>query len=214
VIAEPALPARLVLPPRAHRSVVVAPLDAQFGWRYGLSMRAVPGSPDADPDPAETYRLPFEAEAGVRIGQGFGGTFSHTAPDSRYAVDFALAEGTPVHAARAGTVMDLERWFHRSGDDFERDGPRANFVRVMHDDGSMAVYAHLAYNGVDVRAGQRVQAGDALGRSGNTGYSTGPHLHFAVQVNRDMQLVSIPFRMLGPDGGELAFDRPEPRILR
>ena len=48
-----------------------------------------------------------------------------------------------------------------------------------------------------VRAGQTVNAGQRIGLSGNTGFSTRPHLHFAVQVNRGMQLVSIPFRMRG-----------------
>jgi murein DD-endopeptidase MepM/ murein hydrolase activator NlpD len=174
-------------------------------------MEAVPGSPDAEPDPAFTYRLPFDDQVAVRIGQGFGGAFSHQAPDSLHAVDFTLDEGTPVLAARAGVIMDMARWFHRTGDDREHDGPRANYVRVLHEDGSMALYAHLAYNGVEVRPGQSVAAGDALGRSGNTGYSTGPHLHFAVQVHRDMQLVSVPFRMVGPDGRELDLDLERPR---
>ena len=53
----------------------------------------------------------------------------------------------------------------------------------------------LAEAGAQVRPGQRVQAGERIGLSGNTGYSTAPHLHFAVQVNRGMQLEAIPFRM-------------------
>jgi murein DD-endopeptidase MepM/ murein hydrolase activator NlpD len=71
---------------------------------------------------------------------------------------------------------------------------------VLHEDGTMAVYAHLQPESVIVRPGQRVNTGQRLGASGNTGFSTGPHLHFALQVNRGMELVSIPFRMDAPNG--------------
>jgi murein DD-endopeptidase MepM/ murein hydrolase activator NlpD len=64
----------------------------------------------------------------------------------------------------------------------------------------MALYAHLREGGVLVRVGQRVARGQEIGLSGNTGFTSGPHLHFAVQANRDMRLVSIPFRMFGPQG--------------
>jgi murein DD-endopeptidase MepM/ murein hydrolase activator NlpD len=61
----------------------------------------------------------------------------------------------------------------------------------------MALYAHLAAGGVLVRVGEHVEAGQHIGLSGNTGYSTAPHLHFAVQVNRSLELQSIRFRMRG-----------------
>lgn len=70
----------------------------------------------------------------------------------------------------------------------------------------MAVYAHLQANGVLVRSGQRVEAGQRIGVSGNTGYSTAPHLHFVVQANTGMQLRSIPVRIVAPQG-ELQFAR-------
>ena len=75
--------------------------------------------------------------------------------------------------------------------------PAGVLVEIMNADGSMALYAHLAENGALVHQGQQVEVGQRIGLSGNTGYSTAPHLHFAVQVNRGMQLVSIPFRMRG-----------------
>jgi murein DD-endopeptidase MepM/ murein hydrolase activator NlpD len=71
----------------------------------------------------------------------------------------------------------------------------------------MAVYAHLAQDGADVRLGEHVRRGQRIGRSGNTGFSGGPHLHFVVQANRGMRLVSLPFRMFGP-GGILRFNEP------
>ena len=60
--------------------------------------------------------------------------------------------------------------------------------------------AHLQAGGVLVRVGQRVRRGQAIGRSGNTGLSSAPHLHFVVHANRGMRLESVPFRMFGPHG--------------
>jgi murein DD-endopeptidase MepM/ murein hydrolase activator NlpD len=103
-------------------------------------------------------------------------------------------------AARGGVVMQVESDFDKAGLNLEKYGGRANFVRILHDDGTMGLYAHLDLDGVLVRVGQRVRTGQQIGRSGNTGFTTGPHLHFAVQVNRGMRLLSIPFRMSGPQG--------------
>ncbi len=194
VVTQPRLPASFVLAGLAERELVtIGPLDERRAWSYRFETSAVPGDINARHSPARPYRPPIPAGTRFRIGQAFGGEHSHSTPPGRHAVDIQMPTGTPVHAARAGVVMDAARYFHGAGDDLERDGPRANFVRILHDDGSMAVYAHLDYDGVLARPGQRVSRGERIGRSGNTGYSTGPHLHFAVQVNRDMTLRSVPF---------------------
>ena len=103
-------------------------------------------------------------------------------------------------AARGGVVMQVESDFDKAGLDREKYVERANVIRIVHDDGSMAIYAHLRLDGALVRPGERVDAGQRIGYSGNTGYSGGPHLHFAVLVNRGMDLESIPFRMQSPAG--------------
>lgn len=196
VQGDPPLPARATVPARG--SVLVArlqTLDPGQGGEFELRLDGIPGDPSARPlDVA--YRVPL-AQARNRIDQGFGGTFSHSDPQNRYAIDFACDEGTPVVAARDGTVMQVESDFEKAGLDREKYGGRANFVRVLHDDGTMGLYAHLKPEGVLVRVGQRVRQGQRIGLSGNTGFTTGPHLHFAVQVNRGMRLVSIPFRLDG-----------------
>lgn len=194
LVSDPQLPARATAP--ALGSVVVAVLHAS--QQVELQLDALPGNPSARPLDIE-YALPLQ-QSQVRIEQGYEGRFSHADPENRYAVDFAAAIGTPVLAARDGLVMQIESDFDQAGLNLERFGGRANFVRVLHDDGTMALYAHLRIHGVLVRVGQRVRAGQRIGLSGNTGFTSGPHLHFAVQVNRGMRLESIPFRMRGPDG--------------
>ena len=196
VRGEPALPARATVPARG--SVLVARLRAEDPGRSGdfeLSLTGVPGNPSARPQDVE-YLLPLR-QSRNRVDQGFGGQFSHQDDQNRYALDFAAEIGTPVLAARSGTVMQVESDFSKAGLKREKYGGRANFVRIVHDDGSMALYAHLKTDGAVVRAGQRVSAGQQIGLSGNTGFTTGPHLHFAVQVNRGMRLLAIPFRMRG-----------------
>lgn len=193
--SQPALPARAGVP--AGGSALVARLhapDGREGWMR-LRLRGVPGSTNARPRDV-LYQPPL-AQPDARIDQGFEGEFSHQDAENRYALDFATPVGTPVLAARAGVVMQVQDGFHDHGLDYARDGGRANLIRILHDDGSMALYAHLAEGGVLVRIGEHVDAGQRIGLSGNTGYSTAPHLHFAVQVNRSLQLQSIRFRMRG-----------------
>jgi murein DD-endopeptidase MepM/ murein hydrolase activator NlpD len=199
IVGDPPLPARATVPARGSALVAVLTVaDPNRGGGFELRLDPIPGDPSAKPLDVD-YQLPLRQTA-LRIDQGYGGSFSHTDPQNRYAVDFAAAIGTPVLAARGGVVMQVESDFDKAGLNLEKYGGRANFVRILHDDGTMGLYAHLDLDGVLVRVGQRVRTGQQIGRSGNTGFTTGPHLHFAVQVNRGMRLLSIPFRMSGPQG--------------
>jgi len=201
--ALPGLPMQTVVAGSA--SVVMTRLHTPAGsTAIRLDLTAVPGDPAARPQDV-AYQLPFDA-ARIQVSQAPQGRFSHTDPENRDAIDFALPEGTPVLAARAGTVMQVQAGYQGNGLDRDHDLARANLVRVLHEDGSMAVYAHLQHNGVLVRPGEQVQAGQHIGLSGNTGYSAAPHLHFAVQVNAGMRLRSIPARIVTPQG-ELRFAR-------
>lgn len=196
----PPLPLRQLLP--ANQRVLVSHIAAAGAGlvsSYSVGMTAMPGDPSGFAKDV-VYALPVDEDSGWHLGQTFHGGFSHTDEQNLYAVDIIVDVGTPVLAARDGVVMQVESAFSQAGLNKERFGERANLVRILHDDGSMAIYAHLKENGVYVRVGQRVTVGQEIAVSGNTGYSTGPHLHFCVQVNRGMRLMSVPFRMVSAGG--------------
>ena len=146
--------------------------------------------------PQQAYRYAFPWRGGpFRLTQGPKGSFSHTDAKSRYAMDIAMPEGTPIITARSGVVVKTENEQIGRGSDAS-----GNFVRVKHDDGTEGVYLHLKQGSVGVRAGQRVAVGSPLGLSGNTGNSSGPHLHFVVQRATEAGLVSIPYEFNQPVG--------------
>ncbi|NVZ49031.1 M23 family metallopeptidase [Pseudomonas sp. B6002] len=155
----------------------------------------MPGVPKPTYSP-QAYRYPLPWRGGpFRLTQGPNGSFSHTDAKSRYAMDIAMPEGTPIIAARNGMVVKTENEQVGRGNDAS-----GNFVRVRHDDGSEAVYLHLKQGSVSVRVGQRVSVGSPLALSGNTGNSSGPHLHFVVQRATEAGLVSIPYEFNQPVG--------------
>jgi murein DD-endopeptidase MepM/ murein hydrolase activator NlpD len=136
--------------------------------------RVVPYSVnDASLDDSYEYTLPFSAGFGYRVLQGPYGSFSHAGLD---ATDFAMPVGTPVCAARDGSVVVVIEVHAANGP----LGTPTNSIRVLHEDGTVAEYAHLVQGGALVHVGDHVVAGECIGFSGNTGFSTEPHLHFMV----------------------------------
>jgi murein DD-endopeptidase MepM/ murein hydrolase activator NlpD len=143
-----------------------------YHWKYGLR--------GGVPDPAAVYRLPYRpAERHVLI-QGYRGAFSHQAGSiNEYAYDFEMPVGTTVCAAREGVIIGVR-------DDSNAGGASpvflksANYVIIRHADGTYAEYLHLRQGGALVALGARVEAGQPVGLSGETGFTTRPHVHFAV----------------------------------
>ena len=201
VLSEPALPARFIIPAQTEQTLVgIGPLDERRGFSYRLGLSSVPGRPIRQPVEGMVVLPPFSSAEEFPVSQGFLGDKTHNTPDSTYAVDIAMPVGTAIHAVRSGTVMDVEADFNRGGTDFKKFADKANHVRVLHKDGTMALYAHLDLASVSVRPGARIRAGQQIARSGNTGFSSGPHLHFAIQQNTGLQLISVPFQFRTPDG--------------
>lgn len=155
------------------------------------------GSPDARHAPERPYRMPYALATAYPVTQAYPDTATHHTPDSRHAIDFAMPVGTHVFAARGGTVFAVASRNYRGGLDTTRDGAGANVVHILHDDGTFAVYAHLNRSSIRVRPGDRVTRGEYIADSGNTGFSTGPHLHFAVVRNAGGHLESLPVSFEG-----------------
>ena len=192
---------RWVVPPRSTLELLSLPVlgtvDAPYvayRWVY------VPGDPDVDPGPSPTYRLPYSIGATFPITQTYPQSITHRTRDSMYAIDFAMPVGTDIVAARDGIVFDVASSNFKGGPDPDEYIDLANLVFIMHDDGTYAVYAHLNWNSIRVRPGDRVAAGEYIADSGNTGFSTGPHLHFAVLRNMGMRIDSLPVQFRGRSG--------------
>jgi murein DD-endopeptidase MepM/ murein hydrolase activator NlpD len=178
----------------AHIRPAINRLKSAFHTRHSWIL----GDFNARQDPDAHYRLPYPDGSSFRIGQAPGGPITtHHSKESRYAVDIDMPQGTPVVAARDGVVILTESRYVSGGTtpDFL---DKANEIQIQHSDGTIAVYAHLAYGGAHVYPGQRVLAGTRIGLSGSTGYSFGPHLHFAVKTverNGDhLSTISLPFQ--------------------
>jgi len=146
--------------PRTHRDEIVV------------------GLMNPDHDDNYLYRLPYGERVSYAVLQAYGSRLSHRGPE-QFTVDFGMGEGTPVHAARGGVVALVEDRQHGSCW-AQGCGRLANYIVVVHADGTTGEYYHLAPGSALVEVGQDVTAGQAIARSGNTGYSTVPHLHFGV----------------------------------
>jgi len=135
----------------------------------------------ADPDePAEYFDAKGESAKGMlmktpvdgaRISSGFGSRFHPVLGYTRMhkGVDFAVPIGTPVMAAGAGTVQFMGR-----------ANGYGNFLKINMGNGWGTGYAHLSRFAAGLRQGARVRQGQIVAYSGNTGMTTGPHLHYEI----------------------------------
>jgi murein DD-endopeptidase MepM/ murein hydrolase activator NlpD len=187
------------LEPGARQTLVKAQRPSSGKGELEFNWRAALGSPTAVHNPPRPYRVPFAVGATFTISQAYPTRVTHVTPDSQFAVDIALPDGTPVYAARAGTVINAHHDSFR-GAALAVMLDQANLIEILHDDGTIAVYAHLQWNSIRVRIGQRVARGEYIANSGNTGFTSGPHLHFAVLRNGGAGDVSIPIQFAGIGG--------------
>lgn len=161
-------------------------------WKYGHRVQKAPA--------AYVYTLPYK-NGPLRVLQGPLGKFSHyPGSQDEQAIDFEMPIGTTIYAARPGTVVGMRTDCTLGAAD-PKLIPDYNYVIIKHDDGTYAEYLHLRKDGVIVHIGEKVALGQAIAYSGNTGYTTQPHLHFAVFYTLDGYLRrTIPVSFKSADG--------------
>jgi hypothetical protein len=141
-------------------------------------------APEGTPDYCKSdsdYHLPFACDVTKACSSG-NHTSNHDGNDE-YAYDFATAMGTSVRAMRDGTVLRVRNVSPPGSSCYDGGGAScanyANTVEVKHSDGTVALYMHISEPLVST--GDPVAQGDEIAKSGNSGWSTGPHVHVQVQ---------------------------------
>lgn len=180
----------------ANSKDVILRRDKSFGqFRYHWLI----GDPSAIGGRSYRYQFPVASITAHKITQAFNGRFSHNQRPNIYAVDIAMAVGTDIQAARSGTVFGVKDDYHMGGaKKYFLD--KANYISVLHEDGTYADYAHILLGSAVVKPGDFVAKGEVIAQSGTSGYSTGPHLHFVVRANEGGKTVSLPFEFIDANG--------------
>lgn len=176
------LPSRFVIKSFEKRvAFVLSPQDRTKPSRFKVYVSTMFGDAYAEQDARAKYRLPFADGITSRVTQSFGdaGNTTHKVLKSLHAVDFSMPAGTPVVAARAGVVIAIKNDSTEGGDDIKFIS-KGNYLLIQHEDGTIAKYLHLSKGNLPVYLGTRVAAGQKIGISGNTGFSSEPHLHFEI----------------------------------
>lgn len=191
---------RVIKPMASHQLVTAAKIvnkSKKFGIRYNV--KTTLGDHTTEWDRDFVYNLPWSVGESYRVDQGYNGQISHMGEN---AIDFNMPVGTVVRVVRGGIVAKVEE-----SNDKHCQQPSCeqynNYVIVYHEDGTFAEYVHLKHMGSTVEKGHVVEQGEIIGYSGNTGWSTGPHLHLIVYGVREGQRTSLStkFRVDDEDTG-------------
>lgn len=163
---------RLLSKPMTRELVSFAQPDETWGYEYRIHYGHESHAHDDD----HLYTLPYKPGSTYRVSQSHTNISTHRY-GNLYAIDWDMPVGEPVHAARGGVVVST---YDQSASTSATGSATANHIWVQHSDATIGKYLHLDHPGVLVTEGQTVTAGQRIGTSGNTGFSSGPHLHFSV----------------------------------
>jgi murein DD-endopeptidase MepM/ murein hydrolase activator NlpD len=195
---------RVALAAAIASGVMLAAAPAAPAMTPALLMPSATPTPAPVPRGPRIYKLPYPGGLSFNVCQGNNHVGWTHVGLAAYAWDFCMPIGTPILAARGGTVVAVRQnsniggWGAKFADD-------ANYVVIDHGDGTSGLYMHLMLNGARVRAGDTVQTGQLIAYSGNTGWTSAPHLHFMVMKTApdDYYTQSVPvlFTDVATNGG-------------
>lgn len=173
----------VIIPPQVKKFLIakLSPVNTEVGnsfsytnsYNFGNALQEI-----FDDD--YIYALPYATGKTQSIFQGYHGKFSH---QNEYALDFDLKTGSEIFAARDGTVVVVRNNNNYYCPDISC-AKYNNKILIMHSDGTFADYSHLKFHGAIVKKGDIIKKNQLIGYSGSTGFASGPHLHFAVFINR------------------------------
>ena len=193
-----------VIQPRQEKQLVTQLSIAQKSKGYKFSYKSWVNYGDATKDRYDreyVYDLPFAKAQSYKIHQGYNGTFSH---QSKNALDFDMPIGAEIHAIRNGIVIKIVEQHHQNCGTKECKQYN-NLIIIYHSDGTFAEYTHLKQHGADVAVGDAITQGQLIGYSGNTGWSTGPHLHLEVFLQKLHKRETLQTKFSVNNGKEIVF---------
>ena len=152
-------------------------------------------------NPLRGFQDPLRGAGSISQFPSRAGNYSHTIGSrEEWAIDFGVPIGTPVYAMRSGKVVGLRDIYPDTGGGSENLN-KFNYVLIEHDGGYRSAYLHLQQGFISqagISVGDSVTAGQLIGYSGNSGWSTNPHLHVEVQKpNNGYFGQTYPFEIAG-----------------
>ena len=188
-----------ILPAKSKKNLIaeLKVIDKKKGYKFSSNCQTNYGDDSKNNyDQDFEYYLPFKKNVSYLVWQGYNGAFSH---QNINALDFTMPIGTEIHAARDGIVVKVIQNNNKSCK--QKDCAQYNnYILIYHNDGTFTEYTHIKKNGSRVKEGDAVQIGQLIGYSGNIGWSSGPHLHFAVFLQKLNKRETIKTRFLVGNG--------------